>query len=378
MVTNWQKAEGNPARPTSPGVGIPGQRLRSHHLVGPKLDSPEAVVGWLGAVQAQEYGLAKWGLAQRANEVCEADLDRLLDDGTIIRTHVMRPTWHFVLPADLRWLLQLTCPRVQALNAGRYRQLGLDDATLARGHVLLCDALRGANLLTRTELAHVLREGGIATDGQRLAHLLMHAELEAVICSGGRRGKQFTYALFDERIPAGPGYDRDEALAELARRYFTSHGPATAHDFAWWSGLTVADARRGAGLAGSTLVEVDDNGTVYWAPAGASEPEGAEMTVHLLPVYDEYLGSYRDYSPVFDPALNERLEPGSDTLLGSILVVNGQVVGGWRRTVKTREVTVTVDALIPLGATERAGIDAAAAEFGRFLELPVRVESKRG
>lgn len=359
-------------------VEIPSQRLRNHHLIGEPLASPEAVVGWLGAIQAQEYGLAKWGVAQRSQGVNDAEMDRLLDEGNIIRTHVMRPTWHFVLPTDLRWLLRLTAPRVHALNAGRYRQLGLDDATLTHGHVLLGDALRGANRLIRAELAHVLREGGIATDGQRLAYLLMHAELEAVICSGGRRGKQFTYALFDERVPEGQEYDRDEALAELARRYYTSHGPATAHDFAWWSGLTVADARRGAGLVRSKLVEVALDGKVYWTPAGVAEPEGGETTVHLLPVYDEFLGSYRDYGPVFDPALNDRLEPGSDTFLGSILIVDGRVAGGWKRTIMAREVIITVDALVPLGATERAGIDAAATHFGQFIEMPVRVEYKRG
>jgi hypothetical protein len=358
-------------------MDIPRQRLGNHHLTGTPLPTPEEVVGWLGAVQAQEYGVAKWGVAQRTTGVRDADLDRLLAEGAIIRTHVMRPTWHFVLPADLRWLLKLTGPRVHALNASRYRQLALDDATLTRGHALLVDALRGGTQLTRSELAAVLAEGGIAMDGPRLAHLLMHAELEAVVCSGGRRGKQFTYALFDDRVPNGTEYDRDEALAELARRYFTSHGPATAHDFAWWSGLTVADARHGAALAGSALMEIAIDGKAYWSTATTAAVGVGEPAVHLLPVYDEYLGSYSDYSPIFDAALNDQLEPGSDTLMGNILVVDGRVIGGWKRTVKTREISITIDPLVPLGAAEHAGIEAAAVRFGVFMGLPVTVTTKR-
>jgi len=357
-------------------IDIPRQRLRNHYLTGPPLAAPEEVVGWLGAVQAQEYAVAKWGVAQRTEGVTDAALDCLLADGAIIRTHVMRPTWHFVLPADLRWLLALTAPRVHAFNAYRYRQLELDDAQFARSNELLVEALRGGKHLTRAELAAILANGGIVTDGQRLPHLLMYAELEAVICSGGRRGKQFTYALFDERVPPTPPRDREDALAELAGRYFTSHGPATAHDFAWWSGLTVTDARRGAELTGPSLISFSVDGKTYWSAATTAGMGPAGLTVHLLPVYDEYLGSYKDYSPVFDAALNEWMEPGSDTLMGNILVVNGRVVGGWKRTVKSREVAITIDPLIPLGDAEHAAIEAEAARFGTFLQLPVAVSMK--
>ena len=302
----------------------------------------------------------------------DAALDSLLADGGIIRTHVMRPTWHFVLPADLRWLLDLTAPRVHALNAGRYRQLGLDATTFERVDVLFAEALQGGRQLTRAELATILAAAGIETTGQRLAYLLMQAELDAVICSGGRRGKQFTYALFDERVPPAPPRDRDDALVELARRYFASHGPATAHDFAWWSGLTVADARRGATLAGSALAEVSIDGRTYWTNAMTAAEQVNGATLHLLPIFDEYLGSYKDHGPIFDGELNTGIPPGSDTVLRNILVVDGKAAGGWRRTVKSREVVVTVDPLIPLGEAEIAAAEAEANRFGRFLERPVR------
>ncbi|MDP8909268.1 MAG: winged helix DNA-binding domain-containing protein [Chloroflexota bacterium] len=352
---------------------IPRERLKNHHLIGGPLATPTDVIGWLGAVQAQEYAVAKWGIAQRTEGVTDAAFDSLLTDGAIIRTHVMRPTWHFVLPADLRWLLALTAPRVHAQNAGRYRQLGLDAALFDRVNVLFAGALSGGKQLTRAELAMVLADAGIDTAGQRLAYLLMQAELDAVICSGGRRGKQFTYALFEERVPSAPHRDRDDALAELARRYFASHGPATAHDFAWWSGLTVTDARRGTALAGSALVEVSIDGRTYWTNATTAVDQGIGRAVHLLPIHDEYIGSYKDYSPIFDAGLSDRTPAGSDTLLGNILVVDGKVAGGWRRTVRSREVVVTIDPLIPLGEAETAAVGAEANRFGRFMQRPVRI-----
>ena len=205
---------------------------------------------WLGAVQAQDYHGAKWALALRTRGVDSAALDRAFDAGAFLRTHVMRPTWHFVAPEDLRWLLALTGPRVHAVNAHPYRAFELDAPLFRRAHALLTRALRGGRSLTRLELATALEAGGIAARGQRLAYIVMHAEIDALVCSGPMRGKQHTYMLLEERVPPAPALARDEALATLARRYFTSHGPATAHDFAWWSGLTVADAREGVALAG--------------------------------------------------------------------------------------------------------------------------------
>ena len=172
------------------------------------------------------------------------------DAGRILRTHLLRPTWHFVLPEDIRWLLTATAPRVKARDARRYAQLGLDASTQRRSAKALAAALRGGNQLTRAEAAAVLTAAGIGVDGQRLPYLLMHAELDALICSGPRRGKQHTYVLLEERAPDARDLPRDEALAELARRYFRSHGPATAKDFAGWATLTLAEARAAIEAAG--------------------------------------------------------------------------------------------------------------------------------
>ncbi len=213
---------------------IPQLRLRWQHLSSAALNEPIDVVRWLTAVQSQDYYGAKWSLALRLQTAVDADLDALFNAGAILRTHVLRPTWHFVLPEDIRWLLQLTAPRVHAMNAGMYRQLELDGATRQHALSVMARALESGNHLTRPELGQALQKAGIphAESGQRLTYIVMSAELDGLLCSGPRRGKQFTYALLDEWVPPAPERSRDEALAELTHRYFRSHGPATVYDFA--------------------------------------------------------------------------------------------------------------------------------------------------
>jgi len=224
-------------------------RLRRQHLTGTPLPTPEAVVRWLGAVQAQEFGVAKWSIAQRSRGlVTSAALDLALAEGRILRTHALRSTWHFVLPADLRWLLMLIGPRIRARMASYYSRNGLTDAVFARSQAVLREALAGGQQLLRKEVAAALVRGRVATDGLKLRFLLLQAELDLVLCSGALRGKHQTFALVDDRVPPAPPLPEDEALAELTRRYFSSHGPATLKDFIWWSSLTAARARRGLEL----------------------------------------------------------------------------------------------------------------------------------
>ena len=221
-------------------------RLHNQGLSETIFKDPVSVVAQLGAVQAQDYAAAKWAVAQRTKGITDAAMDQALADGTIIRTHILRPTWHFVTPADIRWMLALTAPRIHAFSFTYYRKLELDKAIFKRTNTLLIKALQGGKQLTRAELKSVLKKNSITSDDPlRFTYLIIHAELDGVICSGGRRGKQFTYALLDERVLPTKALGRDEALAELAIRYFTSHGPATLKDYIWWSGLTAQDARNG-------------------------------------------------------------------------------------------------------------------------------------
>jgi hypothetical protein len=346
------------------------QRLRNQRLIGPRCATPEAVIRWFGAVQSQDYGAAKWAVAQRTPGATNAGLDALYNAGAILRTHVMRPTWHFVLPPDIRWLLQITGPRVKAAMASGDRKLGLDAEVFARGNALIAGALEGGNDLTRAEIAAALAAGGIVASDVRLVHLMMRAELDGIVCSGPLRGKQFTYALLDERVPATRAWTRDEALAELATRYFTSHGPATVQDFAWWSGLTVADARAGIAMATPTLREETVAGKTYWFPEPAPGTEAGGPIVHLLPNFDEHFVAYTDRSAAFDPARLPDLGPKDFALLGNTVVLNGQMVGGWRRTIKRNEVVIETALRISLTATESAALQSAVDAYGRFMGLP--------
>ena len=227
-------------------IPIAHQRLHNQRLSSTDFKRPDEVVKWLGAVQAQDYHGAKWALAQRMQGATDARIEKAFTDGAILRTHVMRPTWHFVAPADIRWMLKLTAPRVNAASRYNYRKLELDDAFFHKSNKALARALRGGKQLTRDELRKAVGHVGVATnDLLRFSHILLRAELDGVICSGPRKGKQFTYALLDERTPKSRILARDEALAELTLRYFTSHGPATLQDFVWWSGQATSDARKG-------------------------------------------------------------------------------------------------------------------------------------
>src|SRR5688572_22949828 len=351
-------------------------RLRNQRLSGGRFTRPEDVVSWLGAVQAQEYADTKWALALRSRRTTDAAIERALTKGTILRTHVLRPTWHLVAAADIRWMLALTGPRVSARMAPYNRHLELDAAVFRRSETAIVRALRGGVQLTRQELKTVLQRAGVRADGvQRLAHIVMQAEIDAVICSGARRGTQSTYALLDERVPPTAARSRDDAVAELTRRYFTSHGPAQIADFAWWSGLTTGDVRRGLQLIDRELDEEVIDGKTYWFRKAAAA-RGDDKTAYLLGLYDEYLIAYKDRSAALDQS---RWVPMVRDPFSAPIVVNGRVIGGWRRSLKAERMTITVTPFTPLRRSEAAAVDAAAHAYAGFfgveLELSITVPS---
>ena len=348
------------------------QRLRNQKLVQSDARDLVGVVSWLGAVQSQDYAGAKWALSLRVSGLSDADVDQAFDAGAVVRTHILRPTWHFVAPDDIRWMLALTGPRVLAGNRLYCRKSGLDEKVLARSRRVLEKALGGGKFMTRTALGAVLARAGIAGDGQRLAYLMMDAELQQVVCSGPRQGKQFTYALLDERAPRARVLANDEALAELTRRYFASHGPATVADFVWWSGLTVKLAKTGLEILGRTVVSETIDGYTYWSvPSGASarkKPAAQGPIVHLLPNYDELMNALRDRR-LFQDAAGP---PPAGAFEGfpHQLAVDGVLRGAWRRTVTGRAVTIDVRPFRPLSKDEKAALADAVARYGTFLDLP--------
>jgi DNA glycosylase AlkZ-like len=356
-------------------------RLRNERLVGTVFAKPADVVRWLGAVQSQDYAGAKWAVGLRTKDCVDEDVERAFHDGSILRTHVLRPTWHFVVPEDIRWMLTLTAPRVRASMAYYVRKLGLTDRLFGRSNTLIAKALAGGTHLTRQELAGVLGRAGIETAGERLAFFTGRAELDAVICSGPRRGKQFTYALLAERAPAAKVLARDEALAELAVRYFTSHGPALPQDFAWWSGLTLTEARRSIELASRRLAPLAVDGRTYWHGSGGfpfGKPPGKpeRNVVHLLPNYDEYLIAYRDRSAATDRTTLPSSPGARDAVFAShLILLDGRLIGGWRRLVEKKTVVVETRLLAPLSAPQRQALAAAAERLAAFIRQPVRLRA---
>lgn len=314
-------------RATVGRMDVTGARLRAQGLVGRGLGSPVDAIGRLGAVQAQHFEGAKWALAMRSGAT-DAEIDDLYDSGEIVRTHVLRPTWHFATAEDVGWLLELTGPRVRTGLKSRHRVLEVDPPTIARAESVFAEALAGGRHLTRRQLGEELVAAGIAIDGQRLAHLVLCGELDGLLVSGRRAGREHTYALLEERVPRRRALDGEAALAELATRYFTTHGPAQLADFVWWSGVTVSDARRAIALAGSALVGRSFDDREHWM-AAAAEPAPADGVVRLLPAWDEYTVAYRDRRAV-EPSVQYAPSFFSfQSILSPVVLGGGRVTGAW-------------------------------------------------
>jgi len=338
------------------------QRLCNQKLSSPDFAEPVEVVRWFGAVQAQDFNGAKWALALRMREATNALIQSAYDEGRIVRTHVMRPTWHFVAREDIRWLLHLTAPRVNVKSGSGYRMFELDAATFKRSNKVIANALKGGKHLTRSALKTLLNRAGIDADNPvRLAHIVLRAELDGVVCSGPMYGKQFTYMLFDERIPpTTKTFDREEALAELAGRYFKSHGPATVQDFVWWSGLTVADANLAIELIDRDLRKEMVEEKLYVGPRLRRAAMRSTYSTHLLPAFDEYNVAYKARHLVIDGGAPLRTWDA----LGPMIIVDGKAVGTWKR---TGDKVTTLNMSNTLKKSQKLAIATAAERYTAFL-----------
>lgn len=342
-------------------------RFAGHCLTRHPFRDPADLVAWLGAVQAQDFPGARWALGLRLAGVDDAAIRRAFDEGRILRTHVLRPTWHLVAPHDIRWLLALTGPRVQKANGFSYRTNGLDRTRLVRGAEVIVRALEGGRHLTRAELRERLVAAKLPHGGNAIAHLIIYAELEGLICSGPLRGRQGTYALLDERVPPTAPLDPDEALGELTRRYFTSHGPATIRDFTWWAGLTAAQAKRGIEIAGTALASREIDGLACWfAPSVARTARRGRPNVLLLPNFDEFLVAYRDRQWTMRPG-TPAARYGLATPLPHQVLIDGVVEGAWRRRDGDDGVELTVQLWRPLDRIGRTALAAQADRLAAFL-----------
>jgi hypothetical protein len=325
-------------------------------------------------VQAQDYLAAKWAVGLRLLHGTDDLIERALDNGSILRTHVMRPTWHFVTPADIRWMLALTAPRLRAATATYYRTLELDNKVLSRSIDVITRSLQGGKALARSELAVILQGHGIdVRNSMRLGSIILHLEFAGAICSGGRRGKQFTYALLDERVPPSRVLEREEALSLLIRRYFTSHGPATLKDFAWWSGLTTTDAKAGLGMVKHDLVQETADEETHWFSPKPSCTKVSSTQVLLLPNFDEYAVGYADRSMIFDVSHTAKLDSRASPIAQHTIVVDGKIAGTWKRVIKKDSVTLAPKLFATITMAQNRALAKAAAGYAKFLGVPAIV-----
>ncbi|MGB9980125.1 winged helix DNA-binding domain-containing protein [Methanobacterium sp.] len=352
-------------------LDIATMRFESQHLNHSSFKKPEEVVEWFGGVQAQDYPGAKWAVGQRLNGSTDADIEHALTEKKIVRTWAMRGTLHFVAASDIRWLLELLAPRIIARNARRYRELELDEETLKISNDVIKSALQDGNQLTRRELLAILEENGISTEGQRAPYMLQRASLDGLICQGGMHSNNNPIFISMDELPETKTLTRREALAELTRRYFTSHGPATLQDFVWWSGLLSKDAKAGLDAVESSLESETIEGKTYWYFPLAQDIKHSSPTACLLPSFDEYVVGYRDRSASLEyvQSKNKSIE----NMMYPTLAVDGQIIGTWKRTFKKGEVIIELKPVIKLQNVENQILDAAARYFAKFLKMPVRI-----
>jgi hypothetical protein len=343
-------------------------RMHTLRLAGQPHDSPQAVVRGLLAVQAENRPQACWAVATRATGVTEPDMVRLLDDGAVLRTHVLRATWHFVTPDDIRWLVELTAPGLRRTYASAQQELGLTDDQLHRSRAVVSEALGGAGALSRGQLGERLRAAGLPAEGRALGLQLAHAEQTALICSGP--GGADSYALLAERAPSARRLDRDEALAEVVLRYVTGHGPATERDLAYWATLTLTDVRKGLARVGDRLQRTEHDGRTYWSTEGPPDDLRLEPRAHLLQTLDEYHNGYQHSRHLLDLA---GLVPRTRLPSVGMVLVDGQMVGGMRRDVHDDRVAFVLRLYRELDAGERQAVTDAADRYGAFLRRPAGV-----
>jgi hypothetical protein len=352
-------------------MDIANLRLSSQHIAQADFTTAKDAVAWMGAMQAQDYAGALWAIALRTPDLTREDVEKAIADRQIVRTWPMRGTLHFLAAEDARWITRLLAPRPLAMAASRRRELKIDDKTLTDAREVIVKALQGGHCLTRNELCNRLDAAGIATAGQRGIHLLHYWAEMTLLCFGPHEGKQPTFVLMDEWLPPTREPSREEALKELARRYFTSHGPASLRDFAGWGTMTVRDARLGIELAGGMLASEEINGVRYWFDPNVVP---AKPATYLLPGFDEYMLGYKDRSAALALEHANHIVPGGNGMFLATLVINGQVAGIWKRITRAKSQTLVITPFVPLTDTLQVSIGPAVKRYERYCGLPTSWE----
>ncbi|HPF52725.1 MAG TPA: winged helix DNA-binding domain-containing protein [Draconibacterium sp.] len=345
---------------------ISNTRLINQRITGTKFNSVKEVVSWMGAMQAQDFYMSQWAVGVRMSDASESTINSAIDNAEIIRTHALRPTWHFVSPDDIYWMLDLSAPRIKTAMKSRDRELGLTESIFKKSNKILLTILAGDNHLTRAEIISEFQRERIPVDDNRASHLFVRAEIDKIICSGKLKGKKQTYALLSERVKNPKVLNRDEALAELAKRYFTSHGPTTLHDFNWWSGLNITETKQALEMVKSNLSSETVGDHTYWFANFQPEPVIENNEVYLLPAFDEFLISYKDRSAslTFD---DHKKAVSNNGMFWPVIVQNGSVIGIWKRIINKDKVALETVFFKKVNKTTKRSIEKAFSSYGDFI-----------
>jgi hypothetical protein len=348
-------------------------RLINQKIANTDFKSAGEIVSWMGAIQAQDFSMAKWAAGLRIQESTAEDIEASFDKGEIIRTHVMRPTWHLVAAGDIYWMLELTAPQIKAAMKSRHKELELTEPLVAKCFRIIEKALIKEHNMTREALVMEFDKAGFTGNNNRYAHILLKAEIEGLICSGPLKNNKPSYTLLSERVPVRKVLSKEESLAELAIRFFRSHGPATLKDFVWWSGLPVTDARKGLDAVKSGLFSEKTGLEEYWFANPSSNRSAKKTSIHLLPAYDEFLIGYRDRSASL-PVLHNKATVSDNGIFYPIIVRNGKVIGLWKRVVKKDKIVIEINLFRSLNKSDLSRIRQKAKEFGYFLKKETEVK----
>lgn len=346
-------------------------RTKTQQISTKYFQDAEKVVHHMGALQAQDSAMNKWAIGLRCKGATEASIEKAFSDNRIVRTHLLRPTWHTVSACDVRWILSLTSPQIKPLLKSHLRNLGLTDELLQTSKAVIKNSF-GKESFARHEINALLEAEGIRTQGQRSSMIMFYLEMEGVVCSGEVKNKQHTYSLMDDRIPMNALVTQEDQLKELAWRYFNSHAPATLEDFTWWSGLQITRARKALEMISDKLESVRIGQTLYWYPKSLEVSVPTGDAIYLLPAYDEYIISYKDRSAVI-PLADFTRAINMNGIFWPVIVFNGKVIGTWSRAVKKDKVIVNPLAFKNFTIKQKRLIAKAAHEFGVFLGLKAEV-----
>jgi hypothetical protein len=352
---------------------IANTRLQSQQLAKTALKKLQDIVAYMGAIQAQDYPMAKWAIGARLPNSTDKQIEEAVNRGQIIRTHIMRPTWHLVSADDIWWMLELVSPHMLSSLKSRQKELELDEKVFSKTHTIIGKVLNGHKHLTRDEIMAELKKAKIALDPSRAIHIMYKAEADGIVCNGIMKGKNHTYALLEERVKKPKGLTREEALAKLALRYFTSHGPATVQDFIWWSGLPAKDGRNALDMIKSKLVSESNGTETYWL-SNSIKIQKNNSSVHLLPAFDEFIISYKNREASIK-LLHQKKAFTSNGIFKPIIVVNGQVTGIWKRSIKKDKVIIEPAFFDAKNKIPKSVIEKEASKFGKFLDKKVEIKN---